>query len=144
MENHGHEEQGTSAMDHQEARKHTLERQVESTGALQESRNWSMGLHLSMLAGLVIPFAGLVAPIVIWQTKKDQYPELDAHGKMATNFMISMCIYFFISFLLMFVLIGIPMVFAALVVSVIYPIVGGIKASNGELWGYPGIIKFLK
>ena len=46
MENHGHEEQGTSAMDHQEARKHTLERQVESTGALQESRNWSMGCLL--------------------------------------------------------------------------------------------------
>ena len=50
----------------------------------QEARQWAMFLHLSQLAGYVIPLLGLITPIVIWQVKKEQYPVLDEHGKGAT------------------------------------------------------------
>ncbi len=110
----------------------------------QNTKTWAMILHLSVFAGYVIPFAGLIAPIVIWQVKKDDMPELDAHGKTVVNFIISMVIYGFIAVLLTFVLIGIPLLVALSIVGIVYPIIGGIKASNGELWSYPGIIRLIK
>ena len=59
--------------------------------ALQTQAEKQMGLilHLSQLANIVAPPAGIVAPIIIWQVKKDQMPALDAHGKMIANWIIS-------------------------------------------------------
>ncbi|MFM1770321.1 MAG: hypothetical protein RJA22_2850 [Verrucomicrobiota bacterium] len=108
-----------------------------------DARQWAMYLHLSQLLGFVIPLAGFVAPIVIWQVKKDQIPGLDPHGRMVVNWMISAFIYALISGLLCFVLIGIPLLWALAVVGVVFPIIGGIKANNGELWNYPMTIRFL-
>ncbi len=50
--------------------------------------------------GYVIPFGGLIAPILIWQLKKEQFPDLDQHGKMVVNFIISMLVYSAVAFVL--------------------------------------------
>ena len=44
-----------------------------------EQKQTGMFLHLSQLLGMVVPGAGLVVPIVLWQTHKDKIPALDAH-----------------------------------------------------------------
>ena len=59
----------------------------------KSARTWAMLLHFSVVRGYAIPFAGLIAPILIWQLKKEEYPEIDGHGKMVLNFLISMLIY---------------------------------------------------
>ena len=108
-----------------------------------QSRQWAMFLHFSLLAGIVVPLAGLVAPIIIWQVKKTEYPELDAHGKIAVNWILSLIIYAVVSALLILVIVGIPLLIALGVLAVVFPIVGGIKANNGEIWKYPLSIQFL-
>ena len=45
-----------------------------------------------VLAGFLVPLAGLVTPIVLWQIKKTEYPEIDEHGKAVVNWMITMVI----------------------------------------------------
>jgi uncharacterized Tic20 family protein len=109
-----------------------------------EARQIGLFLHLSQLFGLLIPFAGIVVPVIIWQVKKNEVPGLDAHGKMIVNWIISAVIYGLISFVLSFVLIGILGFLALAVMSIVFPIIGGIKANQGELWNYPLTIKFLK
>jgi uncharacterized Tic20 family protein len=109
-----------------------------------EQKQTGLFLHLSQLLNFIIPFAGVVAPIVIWQVKKDEMPALDAHGKMVANWLISCLIYFAVSFVLAFVLIGFLGFIALGIMGVVFPIIGGIKANNGELWEYPLTIKFLK
>jgi len=109
----------------------------------QRVRQWALFLHLSLLAGFIVPLAGLVVPIVIWQVKKIELPELDAHGKIVVNWMLSLLIYAAISALLVLVVIGIPLLIAVGILGVIFPIVGGLKASSGEIWRYPLSIKFL-
>ena len=121
----------------------------EATGALpvsddREVRLWAMCVHFSLLAGFLVPLAGLIVPIAIWQLKKSDMPEIDAHGKIAANWIISLMIYTVISFVLSFVLIGLPLLFALGIIGVVFPIIGGIKASNGEEWAYPLSIKFMK
>jgi uncharacterized protein len=115
-------------------------------GALQtpEARQMGLFLHLSQLLNFLIPFGGIIAPIVLWQIKKDQYPALDAHGKMVVNWFISCLIYGVVCLILTFVLIGILGFIALGIAGIVFPIIGAIKANNGEFWEYPLTIKFLK
>ncbi len=110
----------------------------------QEQKQMGMFLHLSQLLNLVLPPAGIIAPIVLWQMKKEETPALDAHGKMVTNWLISSVIYFAVSAVLCIVLIGFLGLIALGIMSLVFPIIGAIKANNGELWEYPLTIKFLK
>lgn len=109
-----------------------------------EQRQMGMFLHLSQLASLVVPVAGIILPIVLWQTQKDKMPGIDAHGKMVVNWMISCLIYAVVSVILMIVVIGFLTMLAVVVMGIVFPIIGAIKANNGELWEYPLTIKFLK
>ena len=117
---------------------------MENDSNERESRQWSMFLHLSVLTGFIVPLAGLVAPIVIWQMKKDDSPKLDMHGKIVVNWVLSMILYMIVSVVLSFVVIGLPMLLALVVLNIVFPIIGGIKANNGETWRYPLSIRFMK
>jgi len=46
--------------------------------------------------------------------------------------------------LLIFVIIGIPLLLLLCLVGVIFPIIGGIKASDGQVWKYPLSITFFR
>lgn len=120
--------------------------QYQGPSALQTSNEKQMGLflHLSQLANVILFPVGIILPIVLWQTQKEKIPALDAHGKMVANWLISSTIYAVVSFVLMFVLIGFLTIIAVAVMGIAFPIIGAIKANNGELWEYPLTIKFLK
>ncbi|MCD4727724.1 MAG: DUF4870 domain-containing protein [Pirellulales bacterium] len=118
--------------------------QLNPTAKAQQINQWAMFIHLSLLAGFVVPFAGLVLPIVIWQVKKPEMPELDVHGEIVVNWIISLVIYSILSALLCFVFVGFLLFLVLMVVAVVFPIIGGVKASNGEVWKYPLSISFLK
>jgi uncharacterized Tic20 family protein len=104
----------------------------------RETRSWAVALHLSLLAGYIVPLAGFVAPMLIWQIKKDELPGLDAHGRAAANWIVSHLLYALVGGLLVFVLIGIPILFVLAIISVAYPIIGAIKAADGRCWHYAG------
>ncbi|MDR0327753.1 MAG: DUF4870 domain-containing protein, partial [Planctomycetaceae bacterium] len=46
------------------------------------SHTYCMLLHLSQLLNCIIPFAGIVVPIVLWAINKDKSTEVDQHGKI--------------------------------------------------------------
>ena len=110
----------------------------------RDMRTWAMFLHLSALLGVTaMPILGFVVPIVIWQVKKDEFPELDVHGRVVANWLISSLIYFAICFALIFVVVGIPLFIIYWVIVIVFPLIGGLKANNGEVWEYPGTFRFL-
>ena len=107
-----------------------------------ETRKWAMLLHFSVLPSYFIPVAGFAVPVAIWLIKKDELPGIDQHGKNAVNWIISHLIYFVACIVLMIVLIGIPLFIALGILSVIFPIIAGIKAKSGMVWKYPLAIPF--
>jgi uncharacterized protein len=109
----------------------------------QQTRQWAMILHLSQLAIIFGLVPGIVAPIVIWQIKKTELPGIDQHGKNVINWIISATIYLIGSVLLTFVCVGVVPLIGLSVVSIVFPIMGGVKANNGEVWKYPLTISFL-
>ncbi|MBF8721837.1 MULTISPECIES: DUF4870 domain-containing protein [Pseudomonas] len=109
-----------------------------------EIRQWAMFCHLSALLGLVVPLGHLLGPLVMWIWKRELDPFIDAQGKEALNFQISVTIAGFICFLLMFVLVGIVL-FAILTVAVlVLAILAGVKANEGKPYRYPLIWRPIK
>lgn len=76
--------------------------------------------HLSQLAHFVFPFGGLLAPLLLWQMKKDEIIGLEDHGKEIMNFQISFAIYAIISSILIILLIGIGFLFVIALLTVIF------------------------
>ena len=122
----------------------TPEPTTPATGQDKDTNQWSMILHLSVLAGFVVPIAGLLAPIVIFILKKDDLPGIVPHAYVIFNWLISAIIYAVVSFILTFVGIGILMLGILAIMSLVFPIIGAIKASEGTVWPYPLSIKFFK
>lgn len=108
----------------------------------KKAREWGMMLHLSLLAGHAIPFGGIIVPIVIWQSKKDELPRLDRHGKNAMNWLISSFIYTLICVALCFVFVGFVLLPILIVLHFVFPIIAAMKATEGRVWKYPLAIPF--
>ncbi len=117
-----------------------------------KSRQWCMFCHLSALAGLlpVIPFGSVLGPLIVWQMKKNEFPNVDIHGKESVNFQLSVLIYlvaggaiclalavFCVGYLLLPVLALIP------IVAIVLTVIAGIKANNGEYYRYPLTIRLI-
>jgi len=113
-------------------------------GISTDTHTWGMILHLSQFCGYLIPLAGLVVPILLWQMKKDDSPLIDQHGSIVVNWVITAYILGLLFGLLCFILIGIPLLFVLTVVAIVFPIVGAVKAMNGVAWIYPCSIPFFR
>lgn len=101
--------------------------------------------HLSALLIFVgIPFGNIIAPLVMWQIKKDQFPFGTIHAKESLNFQISMTIYCVIAAILILVLIGVFILAALLILNLVFVIIAAVKASDGHLYRYPFTIRFVK
>ena len=115
-------------------------------------RVWCVLCHASALLGGVLPTLGhLVGPLIIWLLKRDESPEVDAHGKESLNFQISMLIYAAVlgvlTFILLFVLVGfllLPLFGILYLADIVLVVIATIKASEGRLFRYPLTIRFIK
>jgi len=108
---------------------------------------YCMLLHLSQLLSCMsasVPFLGLIAPIVLWAIAKDKSAQVDQHGKIALNWQISYLIYFAASVVLIIAIIGAVLLPVVIVLGIVFPIIGAVKANEGTVWKYPLSIPFFK
>ena len=109
------------------------------------STGLAMFVHLSILIGFVIPFFGLIVPIVVWITKGGKDDLAVANAKEAINFQITTILWTLL--VVGLVLLGFkvfPLFFVAgalgvalALAFVILPIVAAIKANGGDEYRYP-------
>ncbi len=111
----------------------------------KQARQWGMACHLAALIGFVgVPFGHVLGPLVVWLIKKAEDPFIDQQGKEALNFQLSMTVYGLVAGLLVFIIIGFPLLIGLAIADVVLIIVAAVKISNGEDFKYPAVIKFLK
>jgi uncharacterized Tic20 family protein len=101
-----------------------------------------MFMHLSQFAGYIVPLAGLVVPIVMWLTRRED-PEVDRHGREIANWMIFEFIMAVVFGLLALVIIGIPFLIILGVLAVVCPIIAAVQASSGGFFKYPMFFRVL-
>ena len=86
-----------------------------SSPALTNVRTWTALCHASALLGVLFHFPGhILGPLIVWLVKRGESPEIDAHGKEALNFQISILIYEAVSLVFCLVLIGFAVALRAL------------------------------
>ncbi|HDZ88458.1 MAG TPA: DUF4870 domain-containing protein, partial [Nitrospirae bacterium] len=90
------------------------------------------------------PLANIIVPLILWLTKKDEYPLVDDQGKEAINFQISMTLYYIISSILILAFIGVLMLIGLSVFNLIVVIIASVKANKGEKYRYPLCIRFVR
>jgi hypothetical protein len=111
---------------------------------MRQDRQLIVIMHLSQLVTLVIGFGSLIIPLIIWMTNKEKVYEMDAHGKNILNFQISVLMYSLICVPLILLLgLGILGLIVLGIISIIFPIINAIKASNGENPKYPLSLNFI-
>src|SRR5690554_5154232 len=47
--------------------------------------SYLMLMHLSQFAGVLIPLAGFIVPVLMWIVNKDENARVDRHGKNIVN-----------------------------------------------------------
>ena len=106
---------------------------------------WAMLCHLVALVGLLGNGVGfLLGPLVVWLLKREDDPFVDEQGKEAVNFQITMFIAALICAPFVLVLIGILFLIVIGLMMTIFPIIGAIKANEGESYRYPLSFRFIK
>lgn len=112
---------------------------------LTNVRSWNALCHASALLGVFVHFPGhLLGPLILWLWKRDESPEIDAHGKEALNFQISMLIYNIVAAFFCLILIGFLFLAVLWVLNAIFVIIASVQASDGKFYRYPMTIRFLQ
>jgi len=108
-------------------------------------RTWNILCHASALLGVFLHFPGhLLGPLIVWLAKRDDSPEIDAHGKESVNFQISMLIYNGIAVVFCLVLVGFAFLAVLWMLNAVFVIVASIQASDGKFYRYPMTIRFIQ
>ena len=121
-------------------------------GPERQARTWNMLCHLSALAGAIgVPFGNILGPLLVWQLKKHEFPSVEIHGKAALNFQITVTLAVFVgafvAVMLSFFCVGyllLPLVLLIGLAGLVFAIIAGIKANNGEDYKYPYTLEFVK
>ncbi|HTF85364.1 MAG TPA: DUF4870 domain-containing protein [Cellvibrio sp.] len=107
-----------------------------------DSRNYSMIMHFSQFCCFVLPVLGWVVPLIMWLTKKDD-DYIDQQGRVIFNWIISAFIYTIGCIILMVIVVGVFLLLALVVCSIIFTVMGAINAKDGVIRNYPLAIRFL-
>jgi uncharacterized protein len=110
----------------------------------KDARLWGMFCHLSALVGYIIPFGSIIGPLIIWQIKKEM-PFVDANGKKALNWQITVIIAVLVCIPLIFVCgIGAVLIGILGLLDLIFVVIAAIKTNNGEDYKYPWSLNLVK
>jgi len=112
----------------------------ESALAPQEQRT---GMMLAHLFGLLF---GALGALIYWLINKDksETPWIQDQAKEVLNFELNVLVLVMVSYLLIWIVIGLFLLALVAVAAFVLTIMGAIKAYNGELYRYPFIIRLIK
>ncbi|ANH40207.1 hypothetical protein I601_3808 [Nocardioides dokdonensis FR1436] len=111
-------------------------------GLTPEERTWGGAAHWSALVGAFVALAFL-GPLLVLLLKGSTSPYVRRQAVESLNFQLSMFIYGAISFVLIFVLVGILLLPVVGLLWLIFTIMGSVKTANGEEYRYPLTIRMV-
>ncbi|HTN35790.1 MAG TPA: DUF4870 domain-containing protein [Arachidicoccus sp.] len=96
---------------------------------------------LGLLAHIITLVSTFLGPLIIYLIKKDESAFVTEHAKESLNFQITVAI---VCIILFITVIGILLLWAVGIISLILVIIATIRASEGKLYRYPFSIRLIK
>jgi uncharacterized Tic20 family protein len=120
----------------------------------QQERTWAMFAHIGAIIAGFLPGMAFLGPLVVMLTQGTKSPFVRRHAVESLNFQLTVLIAliagFVVSVVLLVVTLGlgllvfIPVFFAGFIAALIFTVIGGVKANNGEDYRYPINIRMVK
>jgi uncharacterized Tic20 family protein len=113
--------------------------------ASSDDKTWALIAHFGGALGMFVGggVLGFVAPLIAYAVKGQQSPTVRAHAVAALNFQILWSIIGLVGWIISCVTFGLVAV-AAMIVGIIFGIIAGIKANEGQLYRYPMSLSIVK
>ena len=118
-----------------------------------DERSFSLLGHLTVIGHVIVPFLAIIAPIVMYNTKKSSSPFAADPLREAINFQLTLILYsvvlpivvaiFGVLTLGIGLLLLIPVAFLPHILGLVGVIQASIAANRGEFYRYPMTIRFL-
>lgn len=105
-------------------------------------RTWGGAAHWSALVAAFVAMAFL-GPLLVLLVKGNESPYIRAQAVEALNFQLSILIYGVVSFVLIFVLVGLLLLPAVGIMWLVLTIMGSVKSAKGEFHRYPLTIRMV-
>ncbi len=108
-------------------------------------KGWAAASHWATFAGLLIPFAHILGPLVVWLLKRKTMPFVNEQAKEAMNFQISITLYALAAalltslwegFVLLLLLLGIAML--------VFVIIAAVRSYRGVHYRYPLTLRVIR
>lgn len=120
-----------------------------------EDKSYLVYMHLSVLAGVVIPFGNIILPLIFWLNKRDRITLVLQQGANILNFQILWTILtnaFFMGYVILKIVKGfdnflwfVYVAIALYIFNFIYPIVIAVLIGKGRIRRYyPEIIRLVR
>lgn len=103
--------------------------------ASSEDKLWALLAHLSYFV------LAIFGPLIIWLVKKDESEFVGEQAKEALNFQLSVVL---ISLLCGITFILIPVAIVLGIAGIVFSVMAGVKAYEGEDYRYPYTIRMIK
>ena len=104
----------------------------------EDQRLWATLTHIGGI------FFNFVAPLVAYLVLRDRGGFIREHTRVALNFHITMAIAYFAGVLTSVLGIGILVVAATGIVSIVFGVLAALAANQGQFYRYPLSIEFIK
>lgn len=116
----------------------------ERTLAADVARHRAMACHLVAFAGYLVPFANVVGACLLWLRARRVDAFVEAHGREALNFQLSLLVYLLLAFSLSLAVLGLLMLPLLLLFHVVSTVEAAVAARRGDRFRYPLTFRFLR
>ena len=111
-----------------------------------DQKTYALLMHLSLIATHFVPFALVLAPLIMWQIKKSESAYIDDQGREVVNFQLSLFLYTLAIIPLAIVTFGLAafvLVPAVYILGIVGMIMGAVAANKGEYFRYPATMRLI-
>lgn len=114
--------------------------------ASSEDKTWALVTHFGGAAGMLVfgGVGGWIAPLIALLVQGPKSPAVRAQAVTALNFQILWSIIGVVGWILVCIAIGFIIWLAAMVVGIIFGIIAGLKANEGQYYQYPMSLSIIK
>ncbi len=116
-----------------------------SNNLTPDQTRWGMTIHLAALAGLLMPLALVLGPLLVWMLKKHEDKFFEYQGKKAVNFQLTILLSAFVIFMLAGVIrpLLVP-AFMVLLTGAVFAVIAGVMIKRDGDFDYPFSFRFIK
>ncbi len=116
-----------------------------SNNLTSNQTRWGMTIHMAALAGLLMPLALVLGPLLVWMLKKNEDDFFNVQGKKAINFQLTILLIAFIVFMLAAVIRPlIAPAFMVLLTGIVFAVIAGVMIKREGDFDYPFSLNLIK